>query len=207
MKILRKQRKEVRRMRTIQKTLFYMSSFIPLYLLLIVQNFKFRNESGKFSWQTIFDQINFSNKIITLFWIGLIVMIILSLFGCVIFFKIYGAKEGRNGSISDAEFVREDTMGYIVTYIIPLLSMDITSLRSLVVNLLLFIIIGTFYVKNDQIFMNPLYNLFGYNIFSAESGIYITKISKQKLKLFAKRDVKVKKINIMGDIYVLKENE
>ncbi|EJG4492086.1 hypothetical protein M9731_002981, partial [Enterococcus faecalis] len=191
MKILRKQRKEVRRMRTIQKTLFYMSSFIPLYLLLIVQNFKFRNESGKFSWQTIFDQINFSNKIITLFWIGLIVMIILSLFGCVIFFKIYGAKEGRNGSISDAEFVREDTMGYIVTYIIPLLSMDITSLRSLVVNLLLFIIIGTFYVKNDQIFMNPLYNLFGYNIFSAESGIYITKISKQKLKLFAKRDVKV----------------
>ncbi|EEU68528.1 MULTISPECIES: hypothetical protein [Enterococcus] len=194
-------------MRTIQKTLFYMSSFIPLYLLLIVQNFKFRNESGKFSWQTIFDQINFSNKIITLFWIGLIVMIILSLFGCVIFFKIYGAKEGRNGSISDAEFVREDTMGYIVTYIIPLLSMDITSLRSLVVNLLLFIIIGTFYVKNDQIFMNPLYNLFGYNIFSAESGIYITKISKQKLKLFAKRDVKVKKINIMGDIYVLKENE
>lgn len=194
-------------MRTIQKTLFYMSSFIPLYLLLIVRNFKFRNESGKFSWQTIFDQINFSNKIITLFWIGLIVMIILSLFGCVIFFKIYGAKEGRNGSISDAEFVREDTMGYIVTYIIPLLSMDITSLRSLVVNLLLFIIIGTFYVKNDQIFMNPLYNLFGYNIFSAESGIYITKISKQKLKLFAKRDVKVKKINIMGDIYVLKENE
>ncbi|NSR08524.1 hypothetical protein HRF70_05590 [Enterococcus faecalis] len=194
-------------MRTIQKTLFYMSSFIPLYLLLIVQNFKFRNESGKFSWQTIFDQINFSNKIITLFWIGLIVMIILSLFGCVIFFKIYGAKEGRNGSISDAEFVREDTMGYIVTYIIPLLSMDITSLRILVVNLLLFIIIGTFYVKNDQIFMNPLYNLFGYNIFSAESGIYITKISKQKLKLFAKRDVKVKKINIMGDIYVLKENE
>lgn len=180
-------------MRTIQKTLFYMSSFIPLYLLLIVQNFKFRNESGKFSWQTIFDQINFSNKIITLFWIGLIVMIILSLFGCVIFFKIYGAKEGRNGSISDAEFVREDTMGYIVTYIIPLLSMDITSLRSLVVNLLLFIIIGTFYVKNDQIFMNPLYNLFGYNIFSAESGIYITKISKQKLKLFAKRDVKVKR--------------
>ena len=194
-------------MRTIRRTLFYMSSFIPLYLLLIVQNFKFRNESGKFSWQTIFDQINFSNKIITLFWIGLIVMIILSLFGCVIFFKIYGAKEGRNGSISDAEFVREDTMGYIVTYIIPLLSMDITSLRSLVVNLLLFIIIGTFYVKNDQIFMNPLYNLFGYNIFSAESGIYITKISKQKLKLFAKRDVKVKKINIMGDIYVLKENE
>lgn len=194
-------------MRTIQKTLFYMSSFIPLYLLLIVQNFKFRNKSGEFSWQTLFEQFNFSNKIITLFWIGLIVMIILSLFGCVIFFKIYGAKEGRIGSISDAEFVREDTMGYIVTYIIPLLSMDITSLRSLVVNLLLFIIIGTFYVKNDQIFMNPLYNLFGYNIFSAESGIYITKISKQKLKLFAKRDVEVKKINIMGDIYVLKENE
>ncbi|KSU06642.1 hypothetical protein Li1_1207 [Lactococcus lactis subsp. lactis] len=98
-------------------------------------------------------------------------------------------------------------MGYIVTYIVPLLSMNINSARSLVINLLLFIIIGTFYVKNDQIFMNPIYNLFGYNIFSAESGIYITKISKQKLKLLAKNNEKVRKTNILGDIYVLKQNK
>lgn len=184
-----------------------MSSFIPLYLLLIVQNFHFKDKQGRFSVDVICEQFNFSDKVVSSFWWGLVVLIIISLFGCAIFFKIYNVKTGRLAAISDAEFVREDTMGYIVTYIVPLLSMDISNARSLIINLLLFIIIGTFYVKNDQIFMNPIYNLFGYNIFSAESGIYITQISKQKLKLLAKNNVKVRKTNILGDIYVLKENK
>lgn len=198
-------RKEVEIVRTIQKTLFYMSSFIPLYLLLIVQNLQIRDEAGFFSWQIIIAQFNFSNKVISSFWIGLLLLLIISLIGYGMFFFVYTKKEGIKSSISDAEFVREDTMGYIVTYIVPLLSMDIESVRSLVINLLLFIIIGSFYVKNDQIFMNPLYNLCGYNIFSAESGIYITRISKQKLKIAAKKNIPVRKVNILGDIYVLKE--
>ena len=192
-------------MRTVQKTFFYMSSFIPLYLLLIVQNFQIRDESGLFSWEIIKSQFDFSNKVISSFWVGLFLLLVISLIGCGMFFGVYTTKEGIKSSISDAEFVREDTMGYIVTYIVPLLSMDIESVRSLTINLLLFIIIGSFYVKNDQIFMNPLYNLFGYNIFSAESGIYITRISKQKLKITAKKNIPVRKINILGDIYVLKE--
>lgn len=194
-------------MRTIQKSLFYMSSFMPLYLLLIVQNIKFNNRNGDFSWDVVFDQFNFSDRTLSIFWWGLIVLIAFSSLGCVLFFAVYTKKEGRLGSISDAEFVREDTMGYVVTYIVPLISMDIRSARSLLVNLLLFIIIGTFYVKNDQIFMNPLYNLFDYNIFSAESGIYITKISKQRLKILSRNDIRVRKINVLGDIYVLKESK
>lgn len=107
--------------------------------------------------------------------------------------------------MNDAEFVREDTMGYIVTYIVPLLSIQVDSQRSLIVNLLLFVIIGTFYVKNDQIFMNPIYNLFNYNVFSTEKGIYITKISKYKLKNIVRYNLDVYKINVLADIYVLKE--
>ena len=184
-----------------------MSSFIPLYFLLIVQNLKIRNNKGIISYEVIWSQFNFTNRTISIFWWGLLFLIIISSLGCLLFFKIYNPKEGNLAEISDAEFVREDTMGYIVTYIVPLLSMDISNMRSLVINFLLFIIIGTFYVKNDQIFMNPIYNLFGYNIFSSESGIYITKISKQKLKLLAKNNVEVRKTNILGDIYVLKENK
>ena len=172
-----------------------------------MQNLKIRNNKGIISYKVIWSQFNFTNRTISIFWWGLLFLIIISSLGCLLFFKIYNPKEGNLAEISDAEFVREDTMGYIVTYIVPLLSMDISNMRSLVINFLLFIIIGTFYVKNDQIFMNPIYNLFGYNIFSSESGIYITKISKQKLKLLAKNNVEVRKTNILGDIYVLKENK
>lgn len=194
-------------MRTIQKALFYLSSFIPLYILLIVQNFEFKNKEGKFSWLVVIKQFNFTNTNVSIFWFSLLLLIIVSLFGCFVFFGVYTTKPGRNSTIKDAEFVREDTLGYIVTYLVPLLSMEITSSRSLTINALLFIIIGTFYVKNDQIFMNPIYNLFGYNIFSSETGIYITRISKSKLKIIAKKDLPVRKVNILGDIYVLKEYE
>lgn len=192
-------------MRTIQKTLFYMSSFMPLYILLIVQNIQFKDKNGQFSIKIFLNQFHINNQPEVYFWYGLAFLFVLSLFGCLLFFGVYTKKNGRTGKIVDAEFIREDTMGYIVTYIVPLISMNISSSRSLFINLMLFIIIGTFYVKNDQIFMNPLYNLFGYNIFSTEKGIYITKISKQKLKLIAKQGSDVIKINILADIYVIKD--
>lgn len=137
----------------------------------------------------------------------MLVLFLLSLFGVALFFLVYAKTEGRVGTIKDAELIREDTMGYIVTYIVPLISMDIDSARSLTINLILFIIIGTFYVKNDQLFMNPLYNICGYNVFSSEEHIYITKISKSKLKVIAKRKLNVKKVNLIGDIYVLSEHK
>ena len=192
-------------MRVLQKIFFYMSSFMPLYVLLIVQNLQIRDKKGNLSWSVLLNQFNFSNVTISSFWIGLICLICISSVGCLLFFCIYSKYPGVKGTISEAEFIREDTMGYIVTYIVPLLSMDISSSRSLIVNLLLFIIIGTFYVKNDQIFMNPIYNLLGYNIFSSENGIYITRLSKQKLKFAAKKNIAILKINILSDIYIIQE--
>lgn len=193
--------------RTIQKILFYLSSFIPLYVLLVIQNIKIFDSKGD-----LLSFVEFSNQfsngdVATFFWVGLLILFILSMFGVALFFLIYTKSDGRVGTLKNTEFVREDTMGYIVTYIVPLISMDINSTRSLTVNLLLFIIIGTFYIKNDQIFMNPLYNICGYNVFSAEENIYITKVRKSKLKILAKRNLRVRKINLIGDIYVLKEHQ
>ena len=192
-------------MRTLQKFLFYMSSFMPLYVLLFIQNFQFNDINGDISLKRVSEQFDFSNTTVSFFWWGLIVLFCFSLIGCLLFFFVYTKKNGVKSKMNDAEFVREDTMGYIVTYIVPLLSIQVDSQRSLIVNLLLFVIIGTFYVKNDQIFMNPIYNLFNYNVFSTEKGIYITKISKYKLKNIVRYNLDVYKINVLADIYVLKE--
>ncbi|AOV07991.1 hypothetical protein [Sporosarcina ureilytica] len=192
--------------RTIQKILFYLSSFIPLYLLLIIQNLQITDSDGKIlSFKDFINQFFHTSTSVAFFWGGVLVLLFLSLFGVALFFLVYANTDGRVGTIKDAELIREDTMGYIVTYIVPLISMDVNSARSLTINLILFIIIGTFYVKNDQLFMNPLYNICGYNVFSSEEQIYITKISKSKLKVIAKRKLSVKKVNLIGDIYVLSE--
>lgn len=192
--------------RIIQKILFYLSSFIPLYLLLIIQNIQIRDNSGRFlAPNEFFTQFFQTNTSVSFFWGGLLILSLLSLFGVFLFFLVYSKTEGRIGEIKYTEFVREDTLGYIVTYIVPLITMDIQSGRSLLINFILFIIIGTFYVRNDQLFMNPLYNICGYNVFSAEDQIYITRISKSKLKIIAKRNLPVKKVNLVGDIYILTE--
>ncbi|WP_274307267.1 hypothetical protein [Solibacillus daqui] len=192
--------------RRIQKILFYLSSFIPLYFLLFIQNIQIRDGNGKLlTLKGFFSQFFQTSTSVSFFWLGLLILSLLSLFGVFLFFFVYTKTEGRIGEIKDTEFVREDTLGYIVTYIVPLITMDIQSNRSLVINLILFIIIGTFYVRNDQLFMNPLYNICGYNVFSAEEQIYITKISKSKLKIIAKRKLPIKKVNLVGDIYILSE--
>ena len=43
--------------------------------------------------------------------------------------------------------------------------------------------------------------------FLVEDNIYITKISKPKLRIIAKRNLPVKKVNLVGDIYILTEHE
>src|SRR5690625_5099646 len=182
--------------RLLQKILFYLSSFIPLYLLLVIQNVQIRNSKGKlFNTKEFFNQFTNTSITVSLFWSVLLILFLLSLFGVFLFFLVYAKKEGRVATIKNTEFIREDTMGYIVTYIVPLLSMNIESSRSLLINFLLFIIIGTFYVRNDQVFMNPLYNVFGYNVFSADKDIYITKIRKSNLRIIANQNLSVKKIN------------
>lgn len=182
-----------------------MSSFMPLYLLLCVQNILIFDDDNRLSKDVFYSQFNFSNIPQSIFWWGIVIFFLISLGGCLLFFFVYTKKNGIISGLEDAEFVREDTMGYIVTYIVPLITMDIYSPRSLIVNFVLFIVIGTFYIKNDQIFMNPVYNLFSYNVFSTEKGIYITKISKQKLRSISKHGLKVRKVNVLADIYVLKE--
>lgn len=194
--------------RTIRKTIFYLSSFIPLYLLLIIQNVKVRNSEGEvLSFNEGIKENIYNKPSITIFWIALFILICLSVLGIVLFIVAYGKASGVAGELSGVEFVREDTMGYIVTYIVPLLSMDISSPRSLLINFILFVTIGTFYVKNDQLFMNPLYNLLGYNVFSANRCIYITKLNSSQLRIISKNHSKVSKKNIVGDIYIIDKLE
>ena len=132
---------------------------------------------------------------------------ILSLIGIILFVFVYTKSEGRKTTLKDVDYVREDTMGYIVTYIVPMLSMDINSSRSLLVNFLLFLVIGSFYIKNDQIFMNPLYNFFGFNVFSAEERVYITKIKKHEIRVISKNKAEIRLHNILGDIYLVTKDK
>lgn len=67
----------------------------------------------------------------------------------------------------------DNLLSYVVTYLVPILSTDITRPNSLIVNLGLFSLLGFIYVKNSLVYLNPLFLFFGYNVFIAENNVVI----------------------------------
>ena len=194
---------------TITKFFLYLSSFLPLFILLIVQNIKIRNEDGIFyNFEQFMDQFFFKGFASSegIFWIAVFFFIVASLISILFFFYFFINTDGVPQALTSSNYGRADTLGYIVTYIVPLMSMNIGSYRSLVINFGLFFIIGIFYIKNNQFFMNPIFNLLGYNILSSDNGcVYITKLSPRRMKEIAEDAEEVSLKTITTDIFVVKE--
>lgn len=191
----------------ITKIFLYLSSFFPLFILLVIQNIKIRNDEDWYNMNEFVNQF-FVNGLYapeSIFWIVVIIFIISSIISIVIFILGFVNASGDEASLIGENFERADTLGYIVTYIVPLISMNISSYRSLLINFSLFFIIGIFYIKNNQFFMNPLFNVMGYNILSSDGGcIYVTKLSPREMKEIANEKSKVLQIFIADDIYIVK---
>ena len=73
-----------------------------------------------------------------------------------------------------------DFLLLLSTYIIPLVTMDFTSMRHLIILLVLLIAIGCMYVKTDLFLANPTLALLGYKVYKVEldaiqgNGVAIT---------------------------------
>ncbi|MDV7737418.1 hypothetical protein [Enterococcus casseliflavus] len=192
----------------ITKIFLYLSSFFPLFILLVIQNIKIRNNEGFYNASEFFNQF-FIKRLIapeSIFWITVFLFIATSILSIVLFIFGFVTAPGDEASLIGTNFDRADTLGYIVTYIVPLISMDISSYRSLVINFSLFFVIGIFYIKNNQFFMNPIFNLMGYNILSSDGGcIYVTKLSPREMKEISNEHSKVLQKFIADDIYIVKK--
>lgn len=77
----------------------------------------------------------------------------------------------------------DNLLSYVVTYLVPILSIDITKPNSLLVNLGLFSLLGFIYVKNSLVYLNPLFLFFGYNVFLTENNeVLISDLDIYELK-------------------------
>ena len=77
----------------------------------------------------------------------------------------------------------DNLLSYVVTYLVPILSINITKANSLLVNLGLFTLLGFIYVKNSLVYLNPLFLFFRYNIFlTANNEVIISNLDIYELK-------------------------
>lgn len=184
----------------------FLSSYLPLYILIIIQNYSFFSSMLK----NILIKLNGISGTIKeeppYKWIFFVVIIFLNLISFCTIHRFVISKSNRKFNITGKyEKTGDSIISYIFTYLVPLLSMDINNGNSIIVNLLLFIFIGVLYVAQDLIYLNPILALLGFSFYINDEKIIITKFSLEKLKEFEENGYKVKGNRLGSYIYVFRE--
>lgn len=128
------------------KTILFLSSYTLLFIILIIRNY--------------------TNLYLVYSLTGLILISNLILIIVIKRCKSLGDEFIKVKSINNKNSLNT---AYLVTYIIPFLNIDFTSITDTISLILLFIVIGFLYIKSDMIYVNPMLNLFHYDLIEAKT--------------------------------------
>ncbi|OYS65018.1 hypothetical protein [Limosilactobacillus reuteri] len=149
------------------KTFAFISSYLPLYILLMINNF---NKDKNIAY-----------------WIAFGMLIILVMISVIVLFYYLRGKGKKILLASDEQIdkLKSDSMiNYLMAYVVPLATISNDDfVGSAITNSILFIIIGIIYVKMNLVYLNPVLVLFGYVPYtSTKTGnIYIVNFDIDKL--------------------------
>jgi hypothetical protein len=150
------------------KIFLFLSSYIPLFIILGIKNF---------------------SNILFVYIDGGIILISIMFLIYVLF------KSSRmNGEYKEITNVQDNSnkfIEYILAYIIPFLGFNLSAFVDVISVSIIFVMVGVLYIRSDLIYMNPMLNLFGYNLykvnFENKEFMIITKkevVENQKIKIF-----------------------
>ena len=154
-------------MNVFNKLMLFVSSYIPLYMLLILKNIFERITDGghlvnivqKFKVATWFDEVND--------W----AVSILSL--AIVVSAVYLWRDLENETSSKKYLIIEvsDETGnyyfnYISIYLLSCMGLTLNCIVDCFVFLFVMIIVGYIYVSNNMMYMNPVANVMGYKVYN-----------------------------------------
>ncbi|WP_418948268.1 hypothetical protein [Phascolarctobacterium faecium] len=149
------------------RSLMFISSYFPLYIFLLVLQFKA---------EFFYECISIKNLIFLLLMIAFIL---------ISFFSIYfltNSKGTNQLRVNGVKRANDEVISYVFTYIIPILSFSLDDSRMLIVNGLLFALIWFLYIKLNLMYLNPLWALWGYVSYEAEGCYIITNMMVDDIK-------------------------
>lgn len=153
----------------IVKLIMFISSYFPLYIMIIILYFK-----------KILVGLSEKNITWMIFILVLAILIIVSL-ASVVLLKSGSVKKKKD--VIDLERPDDTVLSYIMTYIIPLIANEDSSTEVYIVNILLFILIGYIYLRLNLIYLNPLWAMFGHIVYrDADKEMIITNLSRESLR-------------------------
>ncbi|WP_313599315.1 anti-phage protein KwaA [Epilithonimonas vandammei] len=100
------------------------------------------------------------------------ICLIFIVFGTIIYFNFKYIVQGNKSlpeKIVDIENINWEHLTFLVTYIVPLLSFNISENKNFLLIALILIIIGIIYIKTNMFYTNPTLALLGYQIYKVNT--------------------------------------
>ena len=163
---------------TIIKTMLYVSAFIPMYVLLLFKLLiEIINKNLTF---------NILNSIIT------ILLIFLTFFGVLgVFLTINNQKLEKN-TVKVVEFnnsTDQHFLSYFSLFVLFALTFELEKFSMAIDFILILVLIGLVYIKNNLFYINPFLNILGYSFYDVTISDQNGQIST--LKIFYKGKPKI----------------
>ena len=137
-----------------KKLLLFFSAFAPLYFLLIV----------KILIDIIFGDLHF-NVLNTISLILFSIALISGIAGAVTAVKHKHTPRDKIKIVKKQSLTEQYFLGYFSLFVLFALSFEIEKVSMFVVFVLIIILIGVVYIRNDLYYINPFLNLLGYNFY------------------------------------------
>lgn len=182
----------------------YVMSYLPLYILILLQNM---TDFGNMIKRISRFKYSFQDNLLEFF---VFVFIIILVFWALFTWKhIYSNKVSRNTKIGKYEDAGEGTLNYLATFIVPLISLKINDGNTMIANLFLFILLGRLYTMGDLLYLNPVFTIFGFHILRDRDTkkIMLSKYSISQLHEAGQSNLNYIKVSILGasEINIIKE--
>lgn len=168
-------------MKRISLTILFFVSYIPLFLILFIQNFQSIYKDGKLKTtaQIILDNL------IPAICLGLSILALVLYFIISTLVQRYGFKTPEK--VIKVRNTGVEYLSYLGTYIIPFIGTKFDTINSSIATWVLILLICLIYPKTNLIYANPTLALFGYNIYKVnlekdqdEEVVVITKVKLKK---------------------------
>lgn len=186
----------------ILKCIWFVSSYMPLYFLLIIYNLDIQQIEDKSPFYSLYKAWN-DNAIFNWVMLGLCILSILSL--SVVF--MIKSNRVMKCQVSQIKNGSPDVLNYFITYLFPILTMDIENGNSVFCNIIIFIIIGMFYLQSEQLHWNPTLIFMRIKIFEINGNIVLTRKDRKWLEAYIADNSQIWIHEISPGVYFEKESK
>ena len=189
------------------KILLFLSSYTPLFLILFLKAISQAIEIYQKTEQiNIFEYLASNIILISVISTIILLTIIPNIILVRILNDIMSTTNPKQLRVHSVQKMNHIYMEYLVSYIIPFLSFDFSNIFDVLALMLLLFTICVIYINSDLLYINIIFNIRGYNLYSvtdASNNIIMTLSKKKQLKtgvLLSVRDVSESTENFVLDI-------